>query len=260
MQTTFNYAHPDESRPVYYQYELEPGKPAPVPPADKQSAQVRDISGRTSEFNLDTNGFSCASAPCPELDWLSADQVRDNYYRDCVELVLQATGGEHALAFDHNIRDRSNTECQSPVRFVHNDYTEQSAPQRVYDLLEASDAEQRLKRRYAFINVWRPLSHPALDFPLAICDAQSLHFDDFVPTDLKYRDRIGEIYSVRHAPRHAWLYFGGMKPDDIYLLKCFDSADDGRARYTAHSSFKAPDISEDVPTRKSIEVRTIVFF
>jgi hypothetical protein len=44
------------------------------------------------------------------------------------------------------------------------------------------------------------------------------------------------------------------------LLKCFDSAKDGRARFTAHSAFVDPDTPIDAPARESIEVRTLAFF
>jgi hypothetical protein len=166
--------------------------------------------------------------------------------------------------FDHNLRDRELARqgaagVREPVRFVHNDYTERSAPQRVHDLLGAA-APGLLAARYLFINVWRPLRGPVRDMPLAVCDAASLAPDDFVATDLRYRERTGEVYSVRHRPRHRWFYLSLMQPDEVLLLKCFDSAADGRARYTAHSAFRDPGAGEDVPARRSIEVRTAAFF
>jgi hypothetical protein len=43
-------------------------------------------------------------------------------------------------------------------------------------------------------------------------------------------------------------------------MKCYDSMDDGRARYTAHGAFDDPTAPPDAPARESVEVRTIVFF
>jgi hypothetical protein len=51
-----------------------------------------------------------------------------------------------------------------------------------------------------------------------------------------------------------------MRPDEVMLLKCFDSARDGRARFTAHSAFDDPNTRENAPPRESIEVRTLAFF
>ena len=214
---TFNYVGEDEDRPTYYQYEPEPGKPAPLPGANKRTMPVRDIGQCASLATLDGNGFACVEDAPPELDWLNSESVKSTYYPLCTDLVMDTTGAESVYAFDHNIRDRSKENVQDPVRFVHNDYTEASAPQRVRDLFSAAEAERRLNERYAFINVWRPLEHPAHDFPLAICDAGSLEMPDFVATDLKYRDRVGEIYSVRHEQRHRWLYIRGMNPNQVYL-------------------------------------------
>ena len=50
-----------------------------------------------------------------------------------------------------------------PVRRVHNDYTHASAIKRVRQLLGEAEAERRLKRRLAIINVWRPLFGPVQD-------------------------------------------------------------------------------------------------
>ncbi|MGR8920221.1 MAG: CmcJ/NvfI family oxidoreductase, partial [Gammaproteobacteria bacterium] len=109
-------------------------------------------------------------------------------------------------------------------------------------------------------NVWRPLRGPVQDVPLGICDAASIAPDDFIATDLRYADRTGEIYSVRYSARHRWFFLGDMQADEVMLLKCFDSAGDGRARYTAHSGFRDPAAGDDVLPRRSIEVRTIAFF
>jgi len=95
--------------------------------------------------------------------------------------------------------------------------------------------------------------------PLAVCDARTIAMQDLVPSDLRYRDRAGEIYSLRFNPGHRWFYFSRMRADEAMLLKCFDS-DPGRARFTAHTAFDDPTSRPDAPARESIEVRTLVFF
>ena len=111
-----------------------------------------------------------------------------------------------------------------------------------------------------FINLWRPLAHVVVDVPLAVCDARSLTQDDFVATDLRYADRQGEVYSVRHRAAHRWYYLPRQQPSEALLLKCFDSSTSGVARYTAHSAFRDPGAPADAPSRISIEVRTVVFY
>jgi hypothetical protein len=50
-----------------------------------------------------------------------------------------------------------------------------------------------------------------------------------------------------------------MQPDEAILIRVHDSADDGRARLSFHTSFDNP-LAVGVPPRESIEVRCLVFF
>ena len=173
------------------------------------------------------------------------------------------TGARRVVAFDHNLRSAAKTECrepsvQPPVRYTHNDYTERSGPQRVRDLF-GNEADDLLRRRFAVVNVWKPIRGPVAQAPLAVCDARTIAPDDLVPTDLRYRDRDGEVYSLRWSPRHAWFYYPRMEADEALLLKCYDSAQD-RARFTAHSAFDDPASAPDAPARESVEVRTLAFW
>jgi hypothetical protein len=128
----------------------------------------------------------------------------------------------------------------------------------VRDLM-GEEAEELLRHRFEIVNVWRPIRGPLRDAPLAVCDATSVAFTDFVPSDLVYRDRTGETYRVRYNPLHRWFYLPGMRADEAILIKCYDSAQDGRARFTAHSAFEDPTAPADLLPRESIELRTLIF-
>jgi len=177
--------------------------------------------------------------------------------------VKRETGARRVVAFDHNLRssakgeERENLQ-RDPVRYAHNDYTELSGPQRVRDLFPA-EADELLARRFAVINVWKPLAGPVEQAPLAVCDARTIAAEDFVPTDLLYPDRKGEVYSLRYGRTHRWFYYPQMRADEVMLLKCYDSARD-RARFTAHSAFDDPSSPPEARPRESIEVRTLAFF
>ena len=82
---------------------------------------------------------------------------------------------------------------------------------------------------------------------------------DLVPTDLRYQDRTGEVYSLTFNPEHRWFYFSNMQAEETLLLKCYDS-DTSRACFTAHTAFDDPTSPADAPARESIEVRTLAFF
>ena len=95
---------------------------------------------------------------------------------------------------------------------------------------------------------------------VAVSDARSIHDKDLVATDLIYPDRTGEIYYVKFNPGHKWFYAPAMRDDEIILIKCYDSVDDGRARFVPHSAFADPTTPAGAPPRESIELRTLVFY
>jgi hypothetical protein len=74
------------------------------------------------------------------------------------------------------------------VQQVHVDQTPDAAAARVRRHLP-DEADELLKGRYQIINVWRPISHPASDFPLAVIDWRTTSPEDFVRVDLLYPDR-----------------------------------------------------------------------
>ena len=145
-----------------------------------------------------------------------------------------------------------------PSRQVHNDHTVNSAPRRVRDHLGA-DAEELLKHRFGIVNVWRPIRGPVEDSPLALCDARSFTDDDLIASDLVYAHVRGETSRVAYNPAHRWYYFSEMQTDEVLFIRVHDSANDGRARLSFHTSFDNP-LTLGAPPRESIEVRTLVFF
>jgi hypothetical protein len=145
---------------------------------------------------------------------------------------------------------------RQPVKVVHDDYTEKSAPERVR-LYLPQEAEELLKERYAVINVWRPIRGPVLDTPLAVCDAESIAAADLIPTEAGVKH---EVYLFNFNPDHSWYYFSAMTTSEVLLFKCFDSNKDTQARVTAHSAFDLPAMAAPAQARESIEVRALVFF
>ena len=120
-------------------------------------------------------------------------------------------------------------------------------------------ADPMMKGRVQVINLWRPIRGPVRDAPLAMCDGQTVAPDDLVASDLIYPNRNGETYSVRFNPNHRWYYVPEMTADEGVLLKCYDSATDGRTRFGPHTAFIDPTTPPNTPPRESIELRTLVF-
>lgn len=140
---------------------------------------------------------------------------------------------------------------------VHIDQSYSAAMSRVPHHLPAEEAATLLKGRVQIINVWRPIRTVRRD-PLAVAEANSVPDADLVPTKLIYPDREGETYAVRYGAGHRWHYASGLTPQEVLLIKCFDSKLDGRARRVPHTAFEDPE-AVDEPARESIEVRALVF-
>jgi hypothetical protein len=264
VDAPLTYLVPGE-RPVTYTYEPPPGVPWRTGTYADVKVPVAD--GRGGHFTLDQHGFALIRRASAVSDFSDERAIRDVYLRECERIMREATGASKVLAFDYNLRSgsvvgRGANGVREPVRRVHNDFTLKSGPRRAADELRAAgeDPEKWLRHRFALINLWRPVRGTVRQTPLAVCDAKSLTLRDFVETDLVYRDRVGETYTVTHNPRHRWFYFPEMHTDEALLLKCYDSDESGRARFTAHTAFDDPTTPAGAPPRESIEVRTLVMY
>lgn len=265
VEGTLNYLADGTEKPVTYMYTPPPGVPPRSGRYAKYTVPIYDGRALLPQLSLDRHGFLLTRHETAVTNFYDEQLVRAVYYPEVERLVKAVTGATRVLVFDHNVRcapmaQRGENGAREPVKVAHNDYTLKSGPQRVRDLLPAQEAEALLRHRFAVINVWRPIRGPVQEAPLAVCDAQSMVPQDFVATDLKYYDRTGEVYSVTFNPNHRWFYFPHMRPDEVLLLKCYDSMTDGRARFTAHSAFEDPTSPPDAPARESIEARTLAFF
>ena len=216
------------------------------------------------DLALDKNGFVLLEHRTAVRDFFDAEELKRVYYPEVEALIKEVSGASRVVVFDHTLRSGDEAEREAklvrePVFNVHNDYTEWSGPQRVRDLLPG-EAEALLQRRFAIIQVWRAINQPIQSNPLAIADARSLAPRDLIRAERRYPNRVGETYRIGYNPDHRWFYFPQMRRDEALVFKVFDSAKDGRARFTAHSSFEDPTTPEGAPPRQSIEARTLAFF
>jgi hypothetical protein len=228
------------------------------------NARLNNARLNGDRFALDRDGFRFLRHDTKVVDFFNEDEIRKVYYPEMEALVKAESGASRVVVFDHTLRtaddeQREARKIREVVRRVHNDYTEWSGPQRVRDLLP-DEADDLLSRRFAIVQVWRPIRHPVESFPLAICDARSISPEDFVVNERRYPDRIGQTYAITYSPEHRWYWLPRMKRDEALVFKVFDSAKDGRARWSAHTAFEDPTSPPNARPRESIEIRTLAFF
>jgi len=265
VDASLNYIAETSEKPVYYAYEPPPGVPRVSGRFAAQMMPIRNARTMLENFSLDKQGFELRRHETSVVDFYDREEVKRVYYPEVERLLKAATGAAKVVIFDHQVRclpmaQRGERGAREYAKTVHNDYTANSGPRRVRDHVPPAEAEELLRHRYAEINVWRPIRGPVESSPLAVCDARSIEPDDFVPSDLVYPDKVGETYRFKHNPDHRWFYFPYLERTEAILLKCYDSKEDGRARFTAHTAFEDPTSPPDAAPRESIEVRALVFW
>jgi hypothetical protein len=246
--------------------EAGPGGTADMRGGKLDPHQVAIRNGRLAakDFVLEREGFRFVRADTKVDDFFDEDEVRRVYYPEMEALVKAESGAARVVVFDHTLRTaddalRERRKIREVVPRVHNDYTEWSGPQRVRDLLPA-EADALLRRRFAIVQVWRPIRLPVESFPLAICDARTVSPDDLVVSERRYPNRVGQTYAITYNPAHKWFWFPRMRREEAIVFKVFDSEKDGRARFTAHTAFDDPTSPPNARPRESIEIRTLAFF
>ncbi|KAI5459463.1 methyltransferase [Mariannaea sp. PMI_226] len=262
---------------------------------------VANMRGSESQFGIDVSGFAVYNSPSPvDTNLLLKDEalVRGAYY-DSVEAAIRSklTGVKKVVIFDHTIRVHNPEAARQPVQQVHADQTPRAAEVRVRrHVPDAVEAEELLAGRYQLVNVWRPISHAASDFPLGVIDWRTTDPEDLIAVDLMYPKRAagdnaiddagrevrpdptsatstegyevkGETYAIAPNEKHQFYYYKDMQPEEIMFIKCYDSRSEGQpggkkgvAALTPHTAFIDPNTPKDAKPRKSIEVRCLIFY
>ena len=236
---------------------------------ETHTVKVRNIRTADKKFGIDITGFDVQHVPSKfaSEDWrnfFDEERIKNEYYPEIITAVKNATGAREVFIFDHTIRRRNpgvaddDPTRRQPVSRVHVDQTPKAVRQRVHRHL-GDRADELLKGRVQLINVWRPIENPASDYPLALCDYNSLKPHNLSPTELIYPDPTpnGETYNVLFDEAQEYWYCKDQTPDEITFIKCFDSAN--VAKLTPHTAFNDPNTRKGSPLRQSIEVRCLVF-
>lgn len=235
--------------------------------------------GRYEDHSLEKDGFALMTLPLQKTeghdlyDYLETSKVLYPLAEDVLKRAFPTCS--KILVFDHIARhharyDKEKNEgevtrmlASSYAFSVHGDYTVRSGFTRLESLMKAHEDPERiasvLKQRFAFVNVWVPLKRVERD-PLGMIEWKTQRPQDVVNIKLVYPHRTAEIYRVLPSDLHRWVYYPDMMPGECLVFKVFDSATDGRARFSLHAAFQDPTSKPDAPSRESIEMRCVIFF
>ena len=237
-----------------------------IPPQYRQHmVTIRNGRPLRDSFKLDTHGFVFADHQTRMKDFTDEAERKRVYDPEVAELIRKHSGASEVLVFDHTIRVGDDkvqqaTGARPPVKGVHNDYTEKSAPRRLREIVGDAEAERRLRKRWAIIQVWRPIRGTVMIDPLGICDGRTIPEKGFILVQRRYKDRTGEVYHIAYNPEHVWYHFPQMERNEALVFKVFDTDPNVETRFSAHSAFDDPNTKPGAPPRESIETRTFAFW
>ena len=264
IEAKLNYIVDNGIKPVQYIDRPEDSDKTIVASYEQIPCKIYNGRPISKTFSVASHGFAFVDSHTKVTNFLDEQEVKSVYYPETAELVKQHSAASDVFVFDHTVRfadekEREANAVRPPVKGVHNDYTELSAPQRVRDMLP-KQADDLLSRRFAIIQVWRAIRLPIQTDPLAICDARSLKEEALIKLTRHYPHRTAETYHITCNPDHEWYYFPEMTRNEALVFKVYDSGKNAKVRYTAHTSFDNPISTPDAPPRESIEMRAFAFY
>jgi len=211
-------------------------------------------------------------------DFTDMDEAERVYIPEIEEFVKKAIGADHVVAYRPVIRKTAavkRPQDQPVADDVHVDYTTRWSSNVGTQYLGSDWARQY--SRLLIVSNWRTFSAPPQDWPLAVCDSQSIPNADGITNTLVYQEDIPDIHNLPPSPESddsngkvvgegtifkysdsmRWFYFSHMNRDEMLIIKLNDS-DKSKAWRTPHCAFFNPE--EGAVPRESIEVRMCCYF
>ncbi|KAK0732044.1 hypothetical protein B0H67DRAFT_566500 [Lasiosphaeris hirsuta] len=235
---------------------------APAPPLE-----IRDLRGREDAYTLDANGFRLVRNRMPAFDLSTKESMESNVVPYLEDLVTKhVDGADFVRCFDWGFRKNvemtmpkmdvnDKMQMLNPGKQAHCDQSPAGALGRLqYHAPEMVERAERLR----IINLWRPLNHPAKDNTLAVCDGSTIVATDLVEADHISSTYLGSTVYGLYSPKHRWHYLRHQTPEEVFLIKIFDSDPDVNAECSLHAAFDYTHVPEDALPRESLEMRFLV--
>ncbi|KAK0730145.1 hypothetical protein B0H67DRAFT_560930 [Lasiosphaeris hirsuta] len=219
-------------------------------------------------FSLEANGFEFLRRPnCLDASTAYDQDLVNTRFRQEMKDVLRSRFPQYTsiIYLDHTVRKRSpmfpskpGTPVTSPqpAALPHFDFTTRGSFIRMSQLYPG-EPEVYQDREFDLINIWKVLAGPNNDWPLAVCDYQSVDFaNDHVANDVINERTVGENGLMHYNSRHRWYYLADQEVDDLIVFRNSNSL--GRRSIAFHAAFDPKKV--DGPPRQSIEIRFAGFY
>ena len=236
---------------------------------------------------MDKLGVALAQCESDCQNFYDHREVERVFYSEMERLLLDFfPGSTDALVYNHDVFDKNyqgdRTENQADknpgvnanyANLVHNDLNDNSGRVRCRELLTRNlrnfgrqvtyteaEAGAKMSRRFMSINLAKPMATVHQN-PFVLCAWPSFADQPYINNYRVYDDRVGETTRFTYRPEHEWYWVPEQKPNEVSLLKCYDSVTDGSvSRWSFHTACINPYLPDDAPCRRNVVVRSFVFF
>lgn len=131
-------------------------------------------------FTLDEHGFCLGHHHTEVTDWERAYGPDTPYAAQVCEVAKRLTGADLAVPMGGMVRDSGQTGAtvQPPAAEAHVDFTRRSAERIAEAVYRRAHPTGPGYNRFIAFSLWRALSPPPQDMPLAICDGRTVRDDE----------------------------------------------------------------------------------
>jgi hypothetical protein len=255
------YAGRSVARPRYYANDHSRDE------LDIITVEMSVADARGHGMTLDQAGFTLVAHRSAVTHFDDPTAVNNVYRVETIELIANLSGADQVLINSPGILRYSEKSAKSgaldnsrPARFAHVDISDLTAE----SLAQRAAPHGAKLARFAHYNIWRAISAPPQDVPLAVCDARSITANDLIKADAVF-DAPGQAewsfegIVVAHHRAHRWNWYPNMERDEALVFKTNDS-DPARAHCVPHVAFDDPSCGPHIPPRASIEMRALALW
>ena len=213
---------------------------------------------------LEREGLTIARHPVAGANWSDNAWIQSVYLPSCEALVRVLTGAKRCASIFVPLQRRVDYSAHAgsipAAQFVHLDNTHESA--RAWAEPLAESLGESLDHAVIY-NVWKSITPPPQDFPLAVADLRSIPETDHVAGTVveEFADRTikSPYVALLHSPAQTYYYFPEVGIDESLVFVGLH-LDPSRQMGCAHSAFRHPAPGAVLEPRRSIESRVLAFF
>ncbi|KAI6083734.1 hypothetical protein F4821DRAFT_244122 [Hypoxylon rubiginosum] len=234
---------------------------------DYQDLLFEDAQNTRVNFNLEQHGFCFIKGKTSVTSSTADDDeyIRKVYFPEVEKILHKALPGYERIDYlDHLVRIRDAsfpekpgevTAAAQPAALPHSDFSRHGGFLAMKQFFPGQE-EFFENRDFDLINVWRVLRGPNNDWPLAVCDYESIDLDaDTIDCDVIHEQYVGENILLFKNPKHKWYYLSNQGIDDLIVFRNVSSKDQRSAAF--HAAFDTG-IKTSYP-RHSLELRVVAF-